>query len=144
MNIPTTPIRKSINNPREITPFIWNQWIVPGLQKTEAKLSIGSSIFEFDWDVLVVLDACRYDLFKKFAPKYDLYNDINDIDSIYSVTSTTQTWFPRTFDSSTHEKVEDTHYVTSTSYASRFIESNDLYQIDHVWRYGKDPETGLT
>lgn len=52
-------------------------------------MNLGKSVLDFDWDVLVILDACRYDLFCEAVRKQVPY--------ILSVGSSTEEWFEKTF-----------------------------------------------
>lgn len=57
---------------------------------------MGHSIWRDDeWDVLVVLDACRYDLMQEVAPEY--HNLPDDIDSWWSNASCSIDWIIRNF-----------------------------------------------
>lgn len=54
-----------------------------------AALVPSTSVWDFNWDVLCVLDGCRVDAFREFYP---------DTESYWSVASTSKNWLRRTFD----------------------------------------------
>lgn len=64
----------------------------------------GTGIFELDWDVLIILDACRYDIFNELA---DLPGQTN---YRYSLGSATYEFIPANF---SDKKLHDTVYVSS-------------------------------
>lgn len=129
-------ILKGIRNPRMAVQY--------STRKLEPHVPLGTNIFDLDWDTLIVVDACRYDLFREFAPRHSVYDSFSTVSSIYSVASTTQNWLPNTFDTAPDEVTNETHYVTCTSFAEEYIDEGDVHQIDHVWKYAKDPDSGLT
>jgi hypothetical protein len=67
----------------------------------------GESIWNQDWDVLTVLDGCRYDTFKEeFDP---------EVDRIRSVGSTSHTWLSKTFSDRDTSSIA---YISGNPYAS--------------------------
>jgi hypothetical protein len=113
------------------------------LSVTGRRLNYGLNIFERDWDVLVILDACRYDLFREFAPRHPVYERFESVEPVYSCASATPEWIPKTFNHGNDDLVSRTHYVSCTGY-STLIEPDRLYQLDGVWSYAVDPEYGCT
>ena len=61
---------------------------------TTSWIQPGKNIFEEDWDLLVILDACRIDALREFESEYDF---INSIDSRWSVGSTSKEFINRTY-----------------------------------------------
>jgi len=114
------------------------------LRSVEPVIPLGTNVFEFDWDVLIVLDACRYDLFLEFAPQHEVYSHIDSVTHINSVASTTKKWIPRTFRDAPSQLAKNTHYVTCTGFADKTLDETELHAIDHVWEYAQDPEYNLT
>lgn len=90
----------------------------------------GIDIFSEDWDTLVILDACRYDMFDR----------INQIDGILkkkeSKASATVQWLRANFHG---RDLQDTVYVTANPQLERHkdkkIEVN-LHEIINVWNTG--------
>lgn len=134
----TERLLEGLKNPGLATRHLLRQ----SASRIEPLVPIGTNIYDREWDVLVVLDACRYDLFEEFAPEHDVWKHFDSVDSIHSVASTTAVWLPRTFDEAPEDEVADTHYVTCTAYTDKLLDDGDFHQVDHVWKYAKDPETG--
>jgi len=89
--------------------------------------------FSESWDVLVVLDACRYDA---FAAVSDLEGDL---EARLSPASATKEWYRELV---AGEEFYDTVYVAAnpriTPHEDRF------HHVDHVWDWGWDEELKVT
>jgi hypothetical protein len=96
----------------------------------------GVDIFEEDWDTLVVLDACRYDMFEST-------NQIDGkLSSRISKGSSTVEWLQANFDG---RDLSDTVYVTANPQLERNRHNwnINLHEIINVWLdEGWDDETG--
>ena len=113
-------------------------------KKVLSNLNFGTNIYERNWKILIVLDACRYDLFKEFAPEHDCYDWFSEVESIRSVASSTQIWLPRTFLTADRELVNKTHYISGVGQTKKHLPQDIFYQIDDVWEYANDPDYGQT
>jgi len=119
----------------------------------------GTNIFERDWDLLVVLDACRVDAMRKVAGEYSY---IHNVESIRSVGSTSFEWLPLTFQTQYIEEIQNTAYVSGNPYITpvfrekkeppvkqpipfgprdyRVVEPTDFLFLDEVPKYGVDKD----
>lgn len=70
----------------------------------------GTSIYDREWDALIVLDACRVDALRAIADEFDFVEDVN---SIRSVGSTSGEWMVQTFDRRNEAAIEQTAMVTA-------------------------------
>lgn len=81
---------------------------------------------ERDWDNLIVLDACRYDIFQ------DSYEDTRKLDGelkkVHSNASHTWNFLKKNF----RNDNSDTVYVTASPMATGYGEH--FHDIDHVWK----------
>lgn len=129
-------IQKSITqyrrHGRDAIPGICMDFSVSAISKIPRVNRLGTSVYSKDWDVLVILDACRTDLYR------DVINE--DADSIWSVGSSSEEWMSHTFTSSVD--VSGTAYVTGNIFSRDYLDENDFYRLEEVWRYGWDDETG--
>ncbi|WP_134670599.1 hypothetical protein [Halorussus marinus] len=112
---------------------------IGGLRRTNPLYSRGEHVFERDWDVLVVLDACRVDLMSEVAGEYPF---LDEPDTLVSVGSSSIQWMERTFTEHHDAELRDTVYVTGNPFSKRVLSDEDLLALDEVWRYGWDDETG--
>lgn len=99
-----------------------------------------TNVYEKEWDLLIVLDSCRFDLMKKLANNYRF---INKVESIYSVGAQSLEWMENTFD---NNECCDTTYITSNMFSNKLDKSkfNNLEKVKEVWKYGWDNELGVT
>lgn len=140
---PLEPILRKVTGLKEIElifqkfPFLRNGY-VKGLRtlfKILPPLTSSSStkIMNEDWDVLIVLDACRFDYFER-------YNDIDGkLEKRISPGSHTKEWMIKNFTAHYH----DTVYVSATPQVSKILLKKRLgfipfLSIDEVWDYGWD------
>lgn len=86
-------------------------------------------IYSSKWDVMVILDACRYDYFEKIALPLLRQRRFNIIDykKVYSLGGCTQEWFFNTFT----EPLMDTIYISGNPY----IRNGEVIAYDGKTRY---------
>lgn len=129
-------IQKSLTQYRrhgwDAIPGICIDFLVSAISRIPGINRLGTNIYSKDWDVLVILDACRADIYR------DVINE--DAESIWSVGSSSEEWMSHTFTSSLD--VSGTAYVTGNIYSRDYLDENDFYRIEEVWRYGWDDEAG--
>ena len=101
----------------------------------------GTNVYERDWDVLVILDACRVDLLRSVADEYGFIGEGN-VDRVESVGSMSKEWMAKTFDDDHADEVSDTVYVTANVFSERILDDDDFLELDEVWRYAWDDEEG--
>lgn len=68
-----------------------------------------TSIWDQDWDLLIILDGCRQDLMWEVESEYDFLYDRNQLTS---VGSTTIEWLENTIKNTPASEVERTAYIT--------------------------------
>jgi len=107
------------------------------LSPIQIALSDGESeidVMDESWDVLIVLDACRADLFEEVAnmDEYDSY-EVRE-----SAGSATRQWTKANFSGQART---DTIYVTGNPVVSRWV-GTAFYKFVEVWRDAFDPELG--
>lgn len=96
----------------------------------------GTSIFDEDWDILVVLDACRYDMFESTSQLQ------GSLSSRISQGSSTVEWLQTNFDG---RDLRDTVYVTANPQLEENRDRWDiqLHETINVWlNEGWDDKTG--
>lgn len=99
----------------------------------------GSSIFEDDWDLLVVLDACRSDAIERFKGSYTF---LSEPDTRTSVGSATPEWLEKTFADGPEDTLADLAYITGNPHSAYHLDESILGELDDVWRYAWDDELG--
>jgi|AntDeeMetagen134_2_1112570.scaffolds.fasta_scaffold00884_6 hypothetical protein len=91
------------------------------------------SVMDADWDTLVVLDACRVDLFEETvaADRFDAYRRVR------SPASATSEWMRYSFP----DEYGDTVYVAGSPMLARHA-AGSFHRVEEVWRDGFDSELG--
>jgi len=97
-------------------------------------------VMEKDWDNLIILDACRYDYFKKLYHPYLK----GDLTKAYSLGSSTIEWCKNSF----QEKRDDVVYVSSNPFINSKVDVLNFKALDlfhaviNVWDWGWNKELG--
>jgi hypothetical protein len=105
-------------------------------------MNYGIQPYDREWDVLIVLDACRHDLFENFAPEHPVYKRFQSVEPVYSCASASQEWLRKAFKNSRHNILSETHYITANGWAETELDKNQFGSIKHVWKWAHDPELG--
>lgn len=92
-------------------------------------------VMEEDWDTLVVLDACRADVFRTVADldRYDHY------ETRVSLGSHSSEWTRRNFQG---EAFGDTVYVSANPHTS-LVAGDTFHRIEELWEEDFDEEAGV-
>lgn len=98
----------------------------------------GTPIYEREWDVLVVLDACRADLLAEVADDYAFLSR----QTAESVGSVSPEWMEKNFTARYAEEMAHTAHVTGNLFSQYCLDPDDFLLLDEVWRYGWDDDLG--
>lgn len=112
---------------------------IGALRRVNRVYPTGTNVFDREWDVLVLLDACRVDLAVEVAPQYPF---LDTPDTLTSVGSSSLDWLQRTFTPERRPVMSDTAYVTGNPFSYRVLDGEHLLVLDEVWRYAWDDERG--
>jgi hypothetical protein len=119
-------LQKGLKNPSLAKNHIFNK--IWGGISVASRMTLGrrdAPIPERDWDNLLLLDACRYDLFEQ-------YSDLpGELEQYYSVASNTAEYVRRTFKG---EHYSDIVCVTSTPKYYKPNVEDSFHDIIHVWK----------
>ena len=94
----------------------------------------GRPIYEPDWDVLVILDACRVDLMEEVADEYAF---LDHIGRFRSRGSKTPDWMERNFTADYADEMARTAYIAGNPF-SRELDGEAFAHLDEVWQYAWD------
>lgn len=86
-----------------------------------------TSVWDRDWEVLVVLDACRAEWLSRVESEFDF---LSDVGSIYSVGSHSDEWIQNTFNERYRDSMNASAYVTANHHAEWIDESKFRYFED--------------
>lgn len=130
-------------------------------------VNYGESFLDEDWDLLILLDACRADLMAEVVGEYDY---IDSYETKISCASHSREWIHKTLmedgdtlpekvrtkagialhpddneyiaDRYTTRALPDTAYITWNHF-SRMLEEDQFYLLDEVWQYAWDDNRKL-
>ncbi|WP_407066841.1 alkaline phosphatase family protein [Haloarcula sediminis] len=107
------------------------------LQAVGRRLDYGTNVFDREWDVLVVLDACRADLLRSVAPETDF---LDAVETVLSVGSSSSEWLENTFPD--RPETRRTVMVTGNTWTDRYLDAEAFAALDEVWKYAWDDDLG--
>lgn len=114
------------------------EFYVGGLRRLDRFWQLAPSIYDREWDVLVLLDACRTDLLLEVAHEYAF---LDDPGRVASPASQSREWLSKTFTPRRRGEMAETAYVTANPY-TQTLDPADFLVLDEVWRYVWDDESG--
>lgn len=100
-------------------------------------VNVGKNVFDQDWDVLVIVDGCRYDLMEETASEHEFLSRPKEFASL---AGGSLSWMRRTF--TTDRDFSDIAYVTANPFSSHVLRKQDFAVLDEVWRYAWDDGLG--
>ena len=119
----TPPLKDSLKG--------WVHSATASILRTMDKMGIGTVVWERgEWDVLILVDACRYDLLEDVNEKYLSEAEIS---SHTSVASYSLEFMTKHFTEEYAEEMSETLLVAANPYTDE-IETDRFAFIDEVWR----------
>lgn len=100
----------------------------------------GDYIFEQEWDVLIVLDACRWDALEEVKDEYEWLQE--DILKFTSRGSHSREWMNENFVDKYSEEKRNTDYICWNAFESYELDRINWSSLDPVWTTGWDDELG--
>ncbi len=94
----------------------------------------GMNVYERDWDVLVILDACRPGMMRRIGPEYGF----GDVETVWSIANMSNEWMERTFVDEYADEIARTAYVSGNPFTRNH--EWDVATLEEVWTYGWDHE----
>lgn len=79
----------------------------------------GRNIYDSEWDLLIILDACRVDTLREVEDEYDF---IDGVDSVWSTGSQSAEWMANTFTESHREAIKGTTYISGNGFSGGILE----------------------
>jgi hypothetical protein len=102
------------------------------------RFNYGRKIYDYDWDLLIVLDACRADLMAEVVDEYDFLTT----DSAYSCASSSGEWHDKNFGKEYAEEMAGTALVSGNLFTEDRIDAEDFQYVDQVWEHSFNREEG--
>lgn len=111
------------------------------LRRVEPLFPAGTSVWERNWDICVVLDGCRFDVMEEIISRHAWLNNGN-LEDIWSVGSSSADWMDRTFDDRYATELKRTIYITGNPHSASRTNSDGWAKLDEAWRSYWDEEQG--
>jgi len=101
----------------------------------------GTTAWDREWDVLIILDACRHDLFCEVAPEYDFLPD--DPDWIYSPACQSHEWMEHHFQGDYRHETARTALMSGNLLTNEdWIRPEFFGHLDEIWKHSWDDDLG--
>lgn len=84
---------------------------------------IGTNVYEKEWDMLIILDACRPDALREVAPEYD-FLDAESVGEMWSVGSGSLEWASKTFTEDHMDEIRNSVYMGANGYVQKALYEN--------------------
>lgn len=107
------------------------------IQAVGRHVGYGTNVYDREWDVLVVLDACRADLLQSVAHDVAF---LEAVETVRSVGSSSSEWLENTFQG--RPETARTGMVTGNTWTDRYLDADAFAFLDEVWKYAWDDEQG--
>lgn len=101
----------------------------------------GVLIFEQDWDLMIVLDACRFDVMAEVA---DNLNWLPAPECKRSVGTGSREWMEGNFGEEQTTEMKKTAYITANPWSENKCKEEDFRLLEEVWRFGHDTDLDVT
>ncbi|QLH76902.1 hypothetical protein HZS55_06125 [Halosimplex rubrum] len=129
-----------------------------------SRVEIGENIFDHDWDLLVILDACRVDALREVASEYE-WLEAEEIDAKYSLASGSFEFMCKTFTTEYLDEINDTAYLSGNAFVEKafinetyapsvsvpfgwpkdnVVTESDFGRLETLWKYHHDDDIGTT
>lgn len=101
----------------------------------------GRNVWDHEWDVLIILDACRYDLFCEVVDEYDYLP--NSPEYTYSPASMSREWMNHHFSEEYADELKRTGLLSGNVFTQEdWITPDKFAHLDEVWQHSWDDDLG--
>lgn len=110
------------------------------LKRAFARLNYRPSVWERDWDVLVIMDACRVDALRLVVDKDDRLPDGKRVKSVVSPASTSAEFMRSQFTRGPVDEKASAALICSNPHTAKCegVSSGQWKRVEEVWRYYSD------
>ena len=114
------------------------------LRELGKHFNYGQNLLLDDWDILIILDACRYDLFLQAIDGHSVESEINSTDYIYSCASTSKEFMNKCYSTSPNDLLSEIHLITANGWENECVDTSKFFAIEEIWRHHHDDSIGNT
>jgi len=98
-----------------------------GWLSVSSRWPLGTNVFSREWDVLIILDACRVDALRELSKEYEF---LTSIESLWSVGSATLEWTAKTFTHKYRKEIERTAYISPNPFTETALVDHEYPPFD--------------
>lgn len=123
------------------TRFAATELGIGGARRLGKRINYGRPFWEKEWDVLVILDACRWDLMQEVAACWEFLPD--RIPETYSPASASEEFLERHVREPYREEISETALVSANAFTRHhWVRDAGWAHLDEVWTHSWDDEEG--
>lgn len=98
------------------------------------RITYGTPYWEREWDVLVILDSCRYDLMKEVADDWEFLPPADELESVFSPASMSEEFLERHVKDRYRGEIERTALISANVFTSKeWVADAGWAHLDNVW-----------
>jgi len=110
-----------------------------GLSQYARLKDSGTPVYDREWELLIILDACRLDLIQEVQ---DSYPFLGNMSTFRSLDSTTAYWMRKNFTDEYRAEMANTIYICGNPFSDSELNGEQFQQLSEVWqRAWIDPGT---
>jgi hypothetical protein len=128
--------------PRDAARITASEFVTGAAQRLGRRVNFGERVWDREWDVLIILDACRYDLWQAVAPEFE-FTDPNP-EAMYSCASHSREWCEKHFTDKYTDEMARTGLISANLFTCNTTDVNKWAHLDELWRQEFDEEVGQT
>lgn len=110
------------------------------LRRIGQQWNYGTTCFEHDWDVFVILDACRHDVMQEVADEYEFLPA--EIPSAFSCASASPEYVEKAFGESHRDERERTALVSGNGFTKTLLSGSEFGHTQNLIKKGWSNELG--
>jgi len=120
-----------------------SEFIIGAGRRLGQSWNYGRNAWSHEWDALIILDACRYDLFCEVAPEYDFLPDHPT--GVYSAASMSEEWLERHTGPEYLDLMERTGLISGNAfpYLSDTVDPDEWARVDNLVTHQWDEDHGI-
>jgi len=116
--------------------------LVGGGKRLGQRFNYGTSQFERDWDVLILLDSCRPDYLRRLHEQ-ERYPWIDSIDTTYSPASSSIEWVNKCLKTLPAEEKAELAIVSGNGWTERELDASEFHSVETLLQTYWDGERDI-
>ncbi len=116
------------------------EFLIGGGRRLGKRMNFGTPVWEREWEVLVILDACRYDLMAEIASEWDC---LQSVSPTYSAASASYEWLQRHTQPRYADEMAETMLIAANAWTrDDCVRAEDWAALDEIWKHAWSDEEG--